>query len=352
MLYCNKEKSQELFSVLGLQSSKGLNDLDFNIIIHKSHNIVNSEAVKRRTDMMDNYTDEKIATVINQADQLLQEDEVDKILAELNTYKQELFSDLPEQNTAGDIDKGYDDVLQAVAQLQTEIDKLENEDLKSSLTSAVDAYKADILSSRDTFLRSVNKAIEDVKSNKNHQTVSPYVSKAQEDCKKMAESVNATFNQTVQNGNSQVLSRKDSMTMIVVKSLLLALLKKVMGLENVLADAVVRITQKYGEQQLSAKQQQSNVEVVGLYRRENGDEFIHYAVNSNGKTSEHLTNGVYSWSDNKNAERIAELTRVESIDTDRMEKLMNKYQPDQAAMKALDLVKTNQKIATKSQMKK
>ena len=40
VLYYNKEKSQELFSVLGLQLSKGLNILDSNLIIHQSRNIV------------------------------------------------------------------------------------------------------------------------------------------------------------------------------------------------------------------------------------------------------------------------------------------------------------------------
>lgn len=40
VLYYNKEKSQELFSVLGLQSSQGLNALDSNVIIHQSRNIV------------------------------------------------------------------------------------------------------------------------------------------------------------------------------------------------------------------------------------------------------------------------------------------------------------------------
>ena len=36
----SEQKSQELFSVLGLQSSQGLNDLDSNVIIHQSRNIV------------------------------------------------------------------------------------------------------------------------------------------------------------------------------------------------------------------------------------------------------------------------------------------------------------------------
>ena len=48
MLYCNKQKSQALFSVLGLQSSKGLNSLDFDTIIHRSRNIVNENIVEEK----------------------------------------------------------------------------------------------------------------------------------------------------------------------------------------------------------------------------------------------------------------------------------------------------------------
>ena len=40
ILFYNKEKSQELFRVLRLQFPQGVNNLDFNTIIHKSHNIV------------------------------------------------------------------------------------------------------------------------------------------------------------------------------------------------------------------------------------------------------------------------------------------------------------------------
>ena len=40
LLFIDKNKSQELFRVLGLQLSKGVNDLDFNVIIHQSRNIV------------------------------------------------------------------------------------------------------------------------------------------------------------------------------------------------------------------------------------------------------------------------------------------------------------------------
>lgn len=40
LLFIDKIKSQELFRVLGLQLSKGVNSLDFNIIIHQSRNIV------------------------------------------------------------------------------------------------------------------------------------------------------------------------------------------------------------------------------------------------------------------------------------------------------------------------
>lgn len=47
MVYCSKQKSQELFSVLGLQLPQGFNNPDFNKIIHLSRNVVKSDiAVK------------------------------------------------------------------------------------------------------------------------------------------------------------------------------------------------------------------------------------------------------------------------------------------------------------------
>ena len=55
MLYCNKEKSQELFRVSGLQLPKCLNNLDFNIIIHQSRNIVNEMAVDKTTETPDKF---------------------------------------------------------------------------------------------------------------------------------------------------------------------------------------------------------------------------------------------------------------------------------------------------------
>lgn len=48
MLYCNKQKSQELFRVSGLQLPKCLNNLDFDIIIHRSRNIVNENIVEEK----------------------------------------------------------------------------------------------------------------------------------------------------------------------------------------------------------------------------------------------------------------------------------------------------------------
>ena len=54
VLYYNKEKSQELFSVLGLQLSKGLNILDSNIIIHQSRNIVKGKQQENSADISSN----------------------------------------------------------------------------------------------------------------------------------------------------------------------------------------------------------------------------------------------------------------------------------------------------------
>lgn len=48
ILFIDKQKSQELFSVLGLEFSKGLNSLDFNTIIHQSRNIVNKNIVEEK----------------------------------------------------------------------------------------------------------------------------------------------------------------------------------------------------------------------------------------------------------------------------------------------------------------
>ena len=46
ILFWDKIKSQEMFSVLGLQFPKGLNNLDSNVIIHQSRNIVNTNCEK------------------------------------------------------------------------------------------------------------------------------------------------------------------------------------------------------------------------------------------------------------------------------------------------------------------
>ena len=81
-----------------------------------------------------------------------------------------------------------------------------------------------------------------------------------------------------------------------------------------------------------------DIKIISLYRRDNGEEFIHYAVTNERR--ELLTNGMYAWSDNdKNAERMCSLTSVEHIDAEKMEGLLNKYQPDKTALQALEIVK-------------
>ena len=99
---------------------------------------------------------------------------------------------------------------------------------------------------------------------------------------------------------------------------------------------------------LLATKAEEKINIHGLYRRDNGDEFIHYAVtNERGERRELLTNGMYAWSDNdKNAERMCSLTSVEHIDTEKMENLLNKYQPDKTAMQALKIVKETQQGQT------
>lgn len=60
MLYCNKQKSQELFSVLGLQSPQGFNNLDFDKIIHPSRNIVNQKFAETGEERSQTVEQEKI----------------------------------------------------------------------------------------------------------------------------------------------------------------------------------------------------------------------------------------------------------------------------------------------------
>lgn len=48
MLFCDKQKSQEMFERWGLQLSELTKSLDFNIIIHQSRNIVNSKTKENR----------------------------------------------------------------------------------------------------------------------------------------------------------------------------------------------------------------------------------------------------------------------------------------------------------------
>ena len=48
----SEQKSQELFSVLGLQLSKGLNILDSSVIIHQSRNIVKGMQKKNNAEQL------------------------------------------------------------------------------------------------------------------------------------------------------------------------------------------------------------------------------------------------------------------------------------------------------------
>lgn len=56
VLYCNKERSQELFERWGVQSSELTNTLNFNIIIHQSRNIVNPKT-QEISDISENQRD-------------------------------------------------------------------------------------------------------------------------------------------------------------------------------------------------------------------------------------------------------------------------------------------------------
>lgn len=96
---------------------------------------------------------------------------------------------------------------------------------------------------------------------------------------------------------------------------------------------------------------QPKIDILGLYRRDNGDEFIHFSVNRNGKREEFLTSGACTWSDNRIEERLSSLRGVDNIDIQKMESRLNKSQPNDFTAQAINLVKQNQQQAQKQQIK-
>lgn len=66
LLYYNKEKSQELFSCLGLQSSEAINNLDSNIIIHQSRNIVKANEEKNIENSVNNTAEKESEIVVEE----------------------------------------------------------------------------------------------------------------------------------------------------------------------------------------------------------------------------------------------------------------------------------------------
>jgi len=77
ILFWDKIKSQEMFSVLGLQFPKGLNNLDSNVIIHQSRNIVNTNCGKTENTFSENQValERVLDEVVKTADKI--EDAID-----------------------------------------------------------------------------------------------------------------------------------------------------------------------------------------------------------------------------------------------------------------------------------
>ena len=74
------------------------------------------------------------------------------------------------------------------------------------------------------------------------------------------------------------------------------------------------------------KSMKENLKIIGYYRRErDGNEYIHYLENG----EEHLTSGIYDWSNKNDAGRInrymKQLIKVEKINIERIKDDMKKY---------------------------
>ena len=153
---------------------------------------------------------------------------------------------------------------------------------------------------------------------------------------------------------------------------------KVIDAEKIKAEQSQQSSQAQKTPQTQEIKSQPKIDILGLYRQDNGDEFIHFAVNNNGKREEYLTNGACTWFDNPNQrytieERLSSLRSVDIIDTQEMENLLKNAQSEnsteqnsakqtpeqeltqkatQASAQALEVIKQNQQqITPKQQIK-
>jgi hypothetical protein len=117
LLYANKEKSQELFSVLGLQFPKGLNNLDFNTIIHQSRNIVKSKKEKidnEKSQELSMFQGLQLSEAFNNldSDNIIQqnEDTVKSTEEKSNSYNDYKFTENSEGLTVKEY-LGYDECV-------------------------------------------------------------------------------------------------------------------------------------------------------------------------------------------------------------------------------------------------
>lgn len=276
------------------------------------------------------------------------EKEIDKILPECEEYKKSLFA--MDENPSVKLDKEYNEALGTLSDIDKLISEIEDESLIKNISAIVSEAKDNLKLSQTEFEKFSDEVSQAYKSGEQSQISSDKLNGASEKTTKAVMSLN----NSMQAASKQNVSNKDSMTLQVIKELLLAVLKKAIGLNNAFGIAMSNIANKYQEQQyqINTDSQKSQVEfeLLGLYRRPSDNtEYMHYAVTyENGSKKDFITNGVYAWSDDKNAERIVTLEKVNSIDTQKMENLLNQHKPSVIAVAVLDKVKKlNQGAAQK-----
>lgn len=276
------------------------------------------------------------AETVNKNTPDFKEKEIDKILSECAEYKKSLFA--MQEDPSVKLDSEYNEAISTLSEVDKLIAELEDESLIKSLSATVTEAKDNLKLSQAEFDKFSAEVSQMYKSGEQPQISTDQLNGASEKTTKAV----LSLNRSIQAANIPNVSKKDSMTLQVIKELLLAVLKKAIGLNNAFGVAMVNIVNKYQEKQAQMNvQTQSKVEPLGLYRRSNDNtEYMLYSVtNEKGVRKDFLTNGVYVWSDDRNSERIATLEKVNSIDAQKMENLLNQYQPDKAALTALDKVK-------------
>lgn len=223
--------------------------------------------------------------------------EINRIISDIDRYKDEMHIS---GSSVSNLDEQYQKLTAQLNDLQAEVEMLRNKGIKNSLRGAVKYMKDGVLSSRENFLTSADKAIEGIKSKakKDSSTdrqpaanIADGANSARKEIQNTSKVSTAVANNIPNISANIPMQSNDAERLIVIQELLKAILKTLLGLENSLSSIAENINQRTADinQQANRSQQTALIQIHGLYRHYNGSEMIHYSIEQNGKRTDCLT---------------------------------------------------------------